>query len=274
MAVGTLINYTGLDPIISTIAGSNVELTYTGGAETIAVSDATGGKTTVSSTQGESVTFVNPTNMLKLTANNGADTVNVNSLAGDYAAVQIAGDSTDDVVNVNGPVALTLNNSFTVANVGAFNLTSAGANTGGITTIGSGIISLMANSMSFASTSNLTTGGGSSVLLSTTTPGQAINLGGADNASATGFNQCRIELHFYRLDRAGGSGRAQRRADGFLRDQRSFECAISMGRCRREHFECQCGSDQRRAFIATGLDNANLNADISAGAESSAMPRW
>ena len=61
-----------------------MELNYTGGAETIAVSDATGGKTTVTSTQGETVTFVNPTNSFKLTASGGADTINVNSLAANY----------------------------------------------------------------------------------------------------------------------------------------------------------------------------------------------
>src|SRR5207244_2956438 len=105
-AIGISIAYTGLDPITSSITANTVELTYTGGSETITVTNPGSGNTTVDSTLGETVTFANPTDLLKLTATGGADTINVTSLASGYTAVQIAGDDANDVVNFNGSVTL------------------------------------------------------------------------------------------------------------------------------------------------------------------------
>ncbi len=67
-----LITYTGLEPITSTITAADVILNYTGGAETITITD-NGTTITVDSTLGEVVTFNNPTN--SLTINAGADDI-------------------------------------------------------------------------------------------------------------------------------------------------------------------------------------------------------
>ena len=190
--LGITVNYTGLSPINSTIVGSNVELNYAGGAETIAVTDATGGKTTVGSTQGETVTFVNPTNSFKLSAANGVDTININSLAANYSAIQISGDSADDALNVNTPVSLVFNNSFSATNFAAVNINN-GTTNGSITTTGIGEINLSTNALGIGSAANLTTGASGTVTIDPVTPSLAINLGGADNASQLGLTN--VELN-------------------------------------------------------------------------------
>jgi VCBS repeat-containing protein len=186
-AVGTSINYTGLDPINSTISASTVELLYTGGPETITVSNPGSGNTSVGSTLGETVTFANPSTSLKLTATNGADTINVSSLSA-TSAVQIAGDSTSDAVNINGTVSLAANQNLSISNVGSISLGSVGS----INTSGTGAVLLSADAMSIASTANISTGASGSVTLTTTTAGQTINLGGADAAGQLGLTNTEL----------------------------------------------------------------------------------
>jgi VCBS repeat-containing protein len=187
-SAGTAINYTGLDPINSVVSVSNVELNFTGGAETITVTNAGGGTTSVGSTLGETVTFANPTTSLKLTATNGADTINVTSLAAS-SPVQISGDSTDDTVNINGAVSLPSNQSLSISNVGSINVGAASS----ITTSGTGRVLLSADAMSIASTASVSTDTSlGTVTLTTTTAGQTINLGGADAAGQLGLTNTEL----------------------------------------------------------------------------------
>jgi hypothetical protein len=118
----TTIAYTGLEMILSTIASDVVELIYTGGDETITISDAGGGQTTAVSTLGGLSTFTNPTESLRIVATSGTDTINIGALADSYASIEITNDDTTDVVNFNGPITFAADHDLTVLDVGTVNL--------------------------------------------------------------------------------------------------------------------------------------------------------
>ena len=77
---GSVISYTGLEPITDNMSAVNRIFTFTGAAETIVVSDSAGaGISRIDSTLGEFVDFSVPTTSLTITTN-GGDTTNINSL--------------------------------------------------------------------------------------------------------------------------------------------------------------------------------------------------
>lgn len=109
------ISYTGLEPITSTVNATTVTLNYSGVDETITVTDAGGGQTTVNSTAGELTTFNNPTGTLTINAGGGTDIINVNSLTPGFAAnLVINGEDGDDTVNINSVVTLGAGENLTV----------------------------------------------------------------------------------------------------------------------------------------------------------------
>ena len=125
------ITYTGLEPISSTITATNVTLNYSGTSETITVTDAGGGQTTVNSTAGEITTFNNPTGTLTINAGGGDDIVNVNSLDPAFAAnIIINGEGNDDTVNL--AAALTLGSGNTTINAEDVNVNGAVTTTGAV----------------------------------------------------------------------------------------------------------------------------------------------
>ncbi|NLF73821.1 MAG: hypothetical protein GX575_32830, partial [Candidatus Anammoximicrobium sp.] len=141
VTAASVISYTGLEPVTSSIASDIVELTYTGGDETITVTDAGGSQTTVVSTLGETTTFDNPTVRLEIAATSGTDVVNVNSLAAGYASLVIGGDDVTDVVNFNGPLTLAADQGLTVADAGTVNLPNTASD---IAASGTGALSITA----------------------------------------------------------------------------------------------------------------------------------
>ena len=96
--------YTGLEPVLDNLAAMNRVFSFTGGAETITLSDDTvvsDGQSLIDSTLGESVNFTNPTVSLTVNAGTGADTVNLNSLDALFAAtLAVNGDADADTINV------------------------------------------------------------------------------------------------------------------------------------------------------------------------------
>jgi hypothetical protein len=77
----TRIDYRGLEPVVDNISASNRVFTFTGGDETIQLTNALpSGSSFIDSSLGESVTFVNPTSSLTVTTQNGSDTVNVQGI--------------------------------------------------------------------------------------------------------------------------------------------------------------------------------------------------
>ena len=100
---GFNVTYTGLEPITSTITATNVILNYSGVDETITVTNAGGGQTTVDSTAGEITTFNNPTESLTINAGDGTDVIDIDSLAPGYvAAITVDGQGGTDTINING----------------------------------------------------------------------------------------------------------------------------------------------------------------------------
>lgn len=120
---GSVITYTGLEPVFDNMDAVNRIFTYTGGAESIQVTGAGMAQTKIDSTLGESVTFNNPTASMTINAGTGDDLVDLFSLSGGWGAsvgIAVNGDAGDDTVLLNKTVA-------TAAPIAA----DGGAHTGG-----------------------------------------------------------------------------------------------------------------------------------------------
>ena len=102
-----VVTYTGLEPITDNLIATNRVFTFNGGAETIALTDATDANMTIDSTLSESVTFANPTGSLTINAGTGDDIVNITSVDAAFrGAVSINGDAGSDTVNWNAVATL------------------------------------------------------------------------------------------------------------------------------------------------------------------------
>ena len=102
---GSLITYTGLEPITDEMSAGNRVFTFNGGAETITFSDdgdAGDGESVIDSTLGESVTFANPMVSLTINAGDGDDSVDLNSIDSLFAAsITVNGDDGNDTVDAS-----------------------------------------------------------------------------------------------------------------------------------------------------------------------------
>jgi len=156
---GSTITYTGLEPISSTINVVDVVLNYSGANETITVTDAGGGQTTVASTAGETTTFTNPSGTLTINASGGDDVVNITSLAAGYPGhVTINGQGDMDTVNFGGNVSLAADRHLSVAG-DTIEVNSA------LSTTGIGYVTLNANrNIDMNSGSSITTVNGDTSL--------------------------------------------------------------------------------------------------------------
>ena len=96
---GTVLTYTGLEPISSTISTTNVTLNYSGVDETIDISDGSGGSTTVTSTAAETVTFSNPSGTLTVNAGAGDDVVTLKG-SPTSSTIVLNGQAGEDTINV------------------------------------------------------------------------------------------------------------------------------------------------------------------------------
>uniref|UniRef100_UPI0020C54DAA beta strand repeat-containing protein n=1 Tax=Anatilimnocola floriformis TaxID=2948575 RepID=UPI0020C54DAA len=123
---GHLLTYVGLEPVIDNLSATTRSFTFTGGAETVLISDTGGadGVTTINSTLGESVAFTAPTTSLTVITN-GGDTVNISGFDAAFNTPLISlegttstntynlgtGNVIPDATNVNlaGNAALVLN---------------------------------------------------------------------------------------------------------------------------------------------------------------------
>jgi autotransporter-associated beta strand protein len=146
------ISYLGLEPVTDNLDAVNRVFTFTGGAETITVTDGTAadGKTNIDSTLSESIYFANPTGSLTINAGTGNDTVTITSVdAGYNVDLTINGDAGDDTVNLNGSITFAANENLDVnltndasgGDVDNVNVTSGAV----IATSGTGTINLQAS---------------------------------------------------------------------------------------------------------------------------------
>ncbi len=111
---GSVITYTGLEPITSTVTAANVTLNYSAAVDNISVTDGGGGSTTVDSNAAEITTFPNPTTSLTINSGDGADVIDVDAFgAGFAAALTIDGEGDTDTIdllpdlNLTGDLSLT-----------------------------------------------------------------------------------------------------------------------------------------------------------------------
>ena len=152
---GTIITYTGLEPVIDNMAAVNRIFTFNGGAETITLTDAAGANMTIDSTLGESVTFANPTGSLTINAGTGNDIININSVDAAFNVdLTINGDAADDTVNLNSAITFAAGESL-IVNAETFNTGAAGA----ATVSGAGTITITADNVELNATSALTAAG-------------------------------------------------------------------------------------------------------------------
>ncbi|WP_339728232.1 LamG-like jellyroll fold domain-containing protein [uncultured Gimesia sp.] len=124
-SINNFITYTGLEPITSTINAVDVTLNYSGVSETITITDAGSGQTTITSTAGETLTFTNPTGTVTINTGDGADVIDLNSLTSSFtASLVINGEGDIDTLNANGSVSLNTGNTLEL-NVETINVANA-----------------------------------------------------------------------------------------------------------------------------------------------------
>lgn len=132
---GNVITYFDLEPINDNPSAMERIFTFTGGAETITVTDGTAmdGMTMIDSIMGESVYFINPTVSLTINAGGGDDTITVNVFDTSLlCALTINGNEGNDTVNLNGDITfaseknldLNLTNDASVGDVDVINVGS------------------------------------------------------------------------------------------------------------------------------------------------------
>ncbi len=102
------ISYTGLEPIVTTGTTINdLILTFNGGAETIALTDANGAAMTIDGTLSESLTFANPSSSLTINAGTGDDIIDITSVDTAFnASLIINGDTNNDMVTLTPALSL------------------------------------------------------------------------------------------------------------------------------------------------------------------------
>ncbi|MEZ6132264.1 MAG: hypothetical protein R3C59_26685 [Planctomycetaceae bacterium] len=124
---GSLITYTGLEPVVDNLNAADRIFTFTGGAETIDLSDDAipgDGFSLIDSTLGESVAFLNPTGSLTINAGTGSDVINLVSIdtATTIPALIVNGDDDDDTINGNAIAAGTFTTVTLNGNAGNDNI--------------------------------------------------------------------------------------------------------------------------------------------------------
>lgn len=103
----TVISYTGLEPVHSSLAAAHVMLDFEGGAETIVIANSGAGQTSVDSTLGELVTFLNPASSLTVNGGGGDDMIDFTGLAPGFpASLAVHDGDGNDAVNVNVSLSL------------------------------------------------------------------------------------------------------------------------------------------------------------------------
>lgn len=175
---GSLITYTGLEPILSTITATDVIFNFSGGDEVITLGDdgdVGDNESQIDSTLGESVVFVNPTNSLTVNSGSGDDAIYVSALDASFAASLIidGGDSDYDELTMTGVDLInTPGRGLTLSELEFVTITG-GTISGNTATIGGGI--LLNNSTSGTKTSVSIDG---TIIDSNTATGNAANQGG------------------------------------------------------------------------------------------------
>jgi hypothetical protein len=181
------ISYSGLEPVTDNLSATDRVFTFTGGAETITLTDAAGANTTmIDSTLGESVTFATPSSSLTINAGTGDDTLSIQAVDPNFSTnsvdLTINGDGGNDAINFE--VANTqIGGGALAANGETINNTAHLIATGGIT------FTADAMSLGVSATGDFLDAGSSGIVtLRPQTSGTAIDLGGGDAPGTLGLS--------------------------------------------------------------------------------------
>ena len=221
-----LITYTGLEPITSSLDATSVTLNYSSTSETITVTDAGSGQTTVDSdVAGETTTFNNPTSTLSINAGNaGNDVINMDALAASYPGnLTINGGSGTDTVNLNAPLSFAAHKSLTVTS----ELINAANRVFNISTAGSGRVNLTASrNLDLGPGSNIATVDGG-ISLNANTAGTTVgDFNGIELDAATLTTSGNGNIS---LTASGGIAAGQNRQVGVLLDNSVVQSASGGG---------------------------------------------
>ncbi|MCL4207254.1 MAG: autotransporter-associated beta strand repeat-containing protein [Pirellulaceae bacterium] len=176
------ITYSGLEPITDTTIAADRIFTFSGGSETITLSDdAVPGRSRIDSTLGESVSFLNPTGSLIVDTSPtaGADTLVVDGLDAVFDAnVTITAKGAEDDVVFSGAIDLG-DNHLTVANTRTITVS-------GSLTTAAGMMALNASrNIVLQSGSSVTTVDGSIFMVANSGGSTSGNFAGISAANAT-----------------------------------------------------------------------------------------
>ncbi len=163
----TTVTYTGLAPVIDTITATTRAFSFTGGAESIVLSDdgtAGDNMSLIDSTLGESVTFLTATTSVTINTESaggsGADLVSVQGVDAAWAADLIINGGNDDTV--------TFETTSTTISSGDLSVTANNINVNAALVVSDGSLTIDANS-AFATTAAITGNGGTTSLTAGTT---------------------------------------------------------------------------------------------------------
>lgn len=159
-----LISYIGLEPITVTATIADVICTFAAVGETITLSDYPDPNwMQVSSTAGETVKFLNPTNSLTINAGGGNDTVVITSVDAAFnASLIINGDGGNDTINLNAYITFAAGKNLDVnltndATAGDADTINVGTNAN-LRLTGAGVATLqVSRNIAFASQSSVVT---------------------------------------------------------------------------------------------------------------------
>ena len=188
---GSVVTYTGLEPISDTLTATNRIFTFNGGAETITLSDdgsSGNGSSKIDSPLSEVVIFANPTASLTVNAGAGDDTVDVSRLDSAFSAsLSVNGDAGADTFNlVNAlPTLASLMVDAEAINIDSGAVTSTGTQTYlGAVTLGENT-ALTASAVTF----NNTVAGGTKSLTITGNADFDDTVSGLDSLNVSGTTQ-------------------------------------------------------------------------------------
>ncbi|GAB5398577.1 MAG: hypothetical protein Aureis2KO_01620 [Aureisphaera sp.] len=190
----SLLNYVGLEPVLDNLDANNRIFNFTGGAETITLSDdgnANDGISFIDSTLGESVTFVDPIASLTINAGNGNDRLNVEGVDGTFdAGLTINGDDDRDAIVFQGNPTNVGNGAITVNGEQIF-VSQNVSTTGAISLTGTSNVEVITSAVLASTDGDITIIGGNAPAASDNLLGMRVDSGtvrttGTGNINITG----------------------------------------------------------------------------------------
>ena len=184
-ALAGTITYAGLEPVTDNLDAVNRVFTFTGGAETITLTNGGTLDMRIDSTLGELVDFTNPTTSLTINANSGADVVDITSMDAGYAGSLTISSDGGDTATISAGLPTLSSIAVTAATINLNTVTTSGTQTytGNVTLQSSTTLNTTNSAVSITGTINGTTANTESLTIGAGSG--AITLGGAIGGGTT-----------------------------------------------------------------------------------------